>query len=398
MTLITDTVTLRDFCARLHDEPFVTVDTEFMREKTYWPQLCLVQVGGSNDAVAIDPLAHGIDLSPLYELFNNEDVVKVFHAARQDLEIFLQLNKRLPKPVFDTQVAAMVCGFGESVAYEQLVAKLVDARLDKGSQFTDWSVRPLSDRQISYALGDVTHLRIVYKKLHDQLERENRTAWIEEEMEVLRSPATYQPDPATVYKRIKGKKGTGPFLAVLRELAAWREQEAKRRDVPRNRVLRDETLVEIAHHTPGNADALSRSRGLGAKAAHGPMGSAILTAVKLGLDVPKSEWPTPLARPDLPRGIGPIAELIKVFLKKVSEETRVAGRLIASSTDIDLIAGLGEKAEVAALRGWRRDIFGDSALRLRAGEIALSIEGKNLVVRDLNSLETVQRTRLASKI
>ncbi len=383
MTIITDSDALADFCAPLHDEPYITVDTEFMREKTYWPILCLVQIGGPDDAVAIDPLADGIDLTPMYDLFDNEKVIKVFHAARQDLEIFLHLGGRLPVPVFDTQVAAMVCGFGESVGYEQLVAKLANARLDKGSRFTDWAMRPLSDRQVTYALADVTHLRVAYEKLRDRLERENRTAWIEEEMEVLRAPATYQPDPAEVYKRIKGRKGNGKFLAVLRELAAWREREAQRRDVPRNRVVRDETLTEIAHHTPANADALSRTRGLGAKAAQGPMGSAILAAVKTGLDVPKAEWPAPPMRPDLPRGIGPIADLIKVLLKKVSEDTNVAGRLIASSADVDLIAGLGDKADVAALRGWRREIFGDDALRLRSGELALSIDGNRLVVRDL---------------
>jgi len=385
--MITNSQALRDFCAPLHDEPFVTVDTEFMREKTYWPQLCLVQVGGPEEAVAIDPLADGMDLTPLFDLFDNQNVTKVFHAARQDLEIFLHIADRLPVPVFDTQVAAMVCGFGESVGYEQLVAKLANARLDKGSRFTDWAARPLSERQITYALADVTHLRVAYKKLRDRLERENRTAWIEEEMQILRAPATYRPDPAEVYQRIKGRKGHGKFLAVLRELAAWREEEAQRRDVPRNRVLRDETLVEIAHHTPEKPDALSRTRGLGDKAAHGPMGSAVLAAVKRGLAVPKAEWPVAPSRPDLPRGIGPIADLLKVLLKKVAEETNVAGRLIASSADVDLIAGLGEAADVAALRGWRREIFGADALKLQAGDLALSIDGNRLVVRDLPTLQ-----------
>lgn len=383
MTLITNSQALKEFCAPLHNEAFITVDTEFMREKTYWPQLCLVQIGGPDEAAAIDPLADSIDLTPMYDLFDDESIVKVFHAARQDLEIFLHLTDRLPVPVFDTQVAAMVCGFGESVGYEQLVAKLANARLDKGSRFTDWARRPLSERQISYALADVTHLRVAYEKLHQRLERENRTAWIEEEMTVLREPATYLPDPADVYKRIKGRGGKGKFLAVLRELAAWREIEARRRDVPRNRVLRDETLVEIAHHTPENADALGRTRGLGEKAAHGPMGAAILAAVTTGRDLPKSDWPTPPSRPDIPRGIGPIADLLKVLLKKVSEDTNVAGRLIASSADIDLLAGLGADAEIAALKGWRREIFGDDALRLRSGELALSIEGNRLAVRDV---------------
>ena len=221
MTLITNTDALRVFCAPLHSEPFITVDTEFMREKTYWPQLCLVQIGGPDAAVAVDPLAEGMDLTPLYELLDNRNVTKVFHAARQDLEIFLHLSDRLPAPLFDTQIAAMVCGFGESVGYEHLVSKLANARLDKGSRFTDWAMRPLSDRQIKYAMADVTHLRVAYQKLRDQLECENRTQWIEEEMEVLRDPATYRPDPMKIYQRIKGKKSNGRFLAVLRELAAW---------------------------------------------------------------------------------------------------------------------------------------------------------------------------------
>ena len=382
MNLITDTDALRQFFAPLHDEDYITVDTEFMREKTYWPQLCLVQVGGRDGAAAIDPLAEGIDLAPLYALFDDPGVVKVFHAARQDLEIFLHLTDRLPAPLFDTQVAAMVCGFGESVGYEQLVSKLAKAQLDKGSRFTDWSIRPLSERQINYALADVTHLRVAYEKLLARLERENRTAWIEEEMTVLAEPTTYRPDPEEVYKRIKGRRGNGRFLAVLRELAAWREREAQRRDLPRNRVLRDETLVEIAHHTPKNADSLSRTRGLGAKAAKGPMGAAILKAVDKAQGLPKSEWPEPPARPDLPRGIGPIADLIKVLLKKVAEDTHDAGRLIANSADVDLIAGLGEDADVAALKGWRREIFGGDALRLRAGELALSVDGTRLIVTE----------------
>ncbi len=383
MTLIADTDALRAFCAPLHSEPFITVDTEFMREKTYWPQLCLVQIGGLNAAVAIDPLADGIDLTPVYELFDDRNVTKVFHAARQDLEIFLHLGDRLPTPLFDTQVAAMVCGFGESVGYEQLVSKLANARLDKGSRYTDWAMRPLSERQISYALDDVTHLRIVYQKLRDQLERQNRTQWIEEEMEILRDPATYRPDPMQVYQRIKGKKGNGRFLSVLRELAAWREREAQRRNVPRNRVIRDETLVEIAHHTPEKRQTLARTRGLGEKTAHGPMGSAILNAVKQGLKIPKDQWPQLPARPDLPRGIGPTADLIKVLLKKVSEDANVAGRLIASSAEVDLIAGLGESADVSALSGWRREIFGEDALRLRAGKLALTIKGNKLTVQGI---------------
>ena len=382
MSLITDTDALTAFCKPLHDTDFITVDTEFMREKTYWPQLCLVQVAGPDVFAAIDPLAEGIDLTPLFDLLRDEHVIKVFHAARQDLEIFLQLMNALPTPVFDTQVAAMVCGFGESVGYDQLISKLTKVRLDKGSRFTDWSLRPLSERQINYALADVTHLRAAYEKLSTRLKKEQRRAWIEEEMMLLATPETFLSDPMKAYERLKSRGGKGCFLAVLRELAAWRELEARRRDVPRNRVLRDESLVEIAHHLPGNPDALAKSRGLSTKAANGPMGKHILKAVECGRNLPESQWPRPPAKPDLPRGIGPISDPLKVLLKKVAEDTHVAGRLIANSADIELIAGLGEKAEVRALKGWRREIFGLYALRLRAGDMSLAIDGNQLVIED----------------
>ncbi len=382
MSLITDTESLTAFCKPLHDTDFITIDTEFMREKTYWPQLCLVQVAGPDVFAAIDPLSEEIDLTPLFDLLRDEHVIKVFHAARQDLEIFLQLMNALPTPVFDTQVAAMVCGFGESVGYDQLISKLTKVRLDKGSRFTDWSLRPLSERQINYALADVTHLRAAYEKLSTRLKKEQRRAWIEEEMLLLATPETFLPDPMKAYERLKSRGGKGRFLAVLRELAAWRELEARRRDVPRNRVLRDESLIEIAHHLPGNPDALAKSRGLGTKAANGPMGKHILKAVERGRNLPEPQWPRPPAKPDLPNGIGPISDLLKVLLKKVAEDTHVAGRLIANSADIELIAGLGEKAEVRALKGWRREIFGLYALRLRAGDMSLAIDGNRMVIKD----------------
>ena len=382
MTLITDSTTLEKFCDDLSDEPFITVDTEFMREKTYWPQLCLVQIGGSKTAAVIDALAQNMDLSPLFKLFDKPKIIKVFHAARQDLEIFLHLNGRLPAPLFDTQVAAMVCGFGESVGYEQLVAKLADARLDKGSRFTDWSARPLSARQISYALADVTHLRVAYQKLSIRLEQENRTNWIEEELEILRTPQTYMPDPMKAYQRIKGKKGNGKFLVILRELAAWREREAQHRNVPRNRILRDEALIEIAHHVPLQPRALSRTRGLSENAANGSLGLAIIETVNQALEIPVENWPQLPPRLSLPSGTGPVTDLLKVFLKKVSDDFDVAGRLIASSADLEQIAGFGEDAKVSALQGWRREIFGSDALRLCNGKLALSIINKKLTVQE----------------
>ncbi len=380
MHLITDTDSLRTFCANLHDTDFITVDTEFMRESTFWPILCLVQVAGPDSYAAIDPMAPGIDLTPLFDLLADESVLKVFHAARQDLEIFLKLTDRIPMPLFDTQVAAMVCGFGESVSYQQLVSNLADQHIDKGSRFTDWSVRPLSDRQIEYALADVTHLRTIYTKLAARLESNGRTPWIEEEMAVLLDHGTYITDPMEAYRRVKGRGGSGRTLAVMRELAAWRELEARKRDMPRNRVLRDETLSEIANQTPRDPDALARSRGLGAKAANGPMGAGILEAVQRGLDTPKADWPEAPIKKDLPRGIGPTSDLLKVLVKKVSSETDVAGKLIATSPEAELIAAFGEKADVRALKGWRREIYGDLALRLRNGEIALGLNGDQLVV------------------
>ncbi len=385
MSLITDTPSLAAFCQRVAPAPFITVDTEFMREKTYWPKLCLVQVagGGMDDApdsaAAIDALAPGIDLKPLVALLDDPGVVKVFHAARQDLEIFYHLTGRLPKPVFDTQIAAMVCGFGDSVGYETLISALTKARVDKASRFTDWSARPLSERQIVYAIADVTHLRAAYEKLKRRLSTNGREAWLKEEMATLTTPATYAMDPADVYQRIK-TRGNRRFMAVLRELAAWREHEARRRDIPRNWVLRDEALVEIAHHAPKTAAALARTRGLGPKLAEGPAGADILAAVAAGLALPEQECPEAEEKNDLPRGIGPMAELLKVLLKMKSEESGVAQKLLASAADVDRIAAFGEDADVPAVHGWRREVFGEDALKLRRGEIALAVEGKHVKV------------------
>ena len=378
MPMITDTQALADFCAKLRSADYVTVDTEFMREKTYWPVLCLVQLAGPDDARAVDTLADGIDLQPLYGLMADESVLKVFHAARQDLEIFYHLARQLPSPVFDTQVAAMVCGFGDSVGYETLVAKLADATIDKGSRFTDWTLRPLSDRQIKYALADVTYLRPAYEKLAKKLHGNGREAWLEEEMAVLTHTGTYDGEPREAYRRIKVRTANGRTMAVLRELAAWREKEAQRRDIPRNRILRDEALVEIAHHTPKDTGQLTRTRGLGAKLAKGSYGGQILDAVKKGQAVPDKDCPEPRAKPQLPRGLGPVTDLLKVLLKMKSEDSGVAAKLLASAADIELIAAFGADADVKALKGWRREVFGDDALRLRSGELSLSIKGKTL--------------------
>ena len=378
MPMITDTRALAEFCGRLEACDYVTIDTEFMREKTYWPILCLVQLASPDEARAVDALAPGIDLGPLFDLMADESVLKVFHAARQDLEIFHHLSGRLPVPVFDTQVAAMVCGFGDSVGYEALVMKLAGAKIDKGSRFTDWTLRPLSGRQLDSALDDVIHLRPAYEKLARKLHGNGRESWLEEEMAVLTRPATYLGEPREAFRRIKTRSADGKVLAVLREVAAWREAEAQRRDVPRNRVLRDEALVEIAHHSPATAKELSRTRGLGAKLANGTYGERILDAVKKGLAQPREDRPEPKVQARLPRGLGPVVDLLKVLLKMKSEDSHVATKLLASAADIELIATFGEKADVKALKGWRREVFGDDALRLRAGEVSLAVAGKKL--------------------
>lgn len=380
MSLITDTAALAHFCRQISETPYIAIDTEFMRERTYWPRLCLVQVAaGEGLAAAIDPVA-GLDLAPLFEILADPNILKVFHAARQDLEIFFHLMGRLPAPVFDTQVAAMVCGFGDQAGYETLVAKLARVRLDKASRFTDWSLRPLSERQIDYALSDVVHLRPVYERLRQRLEANGRAAWLEEEMAVLTDPQTYDMEPMNAYRRIKVRGGNGRFLAVLRELAAWRERQAQSRDIPRNRVLRDEAMLEIAHHTPQSIADLNRTRGLGRSFAESAAGVEVLDAVKRGCSLPPEEWPEPDVKRELPRRVAPISELLKVLLKMKCDDHDVAQRLVASSADIEAIAAFGEEADVHALKGWRRQVFGEDALRIRNGHLALAVRRGRLTV------------------
>lgn len=380
MHLITDTDALREFCQTVADAPFVAVDTEFMRERTFWPKLCLIQIAGPEVAVAVDPLADGIDLAPLLAVLTAPAIVKVFHAARQDLEIFYHLMGQLPAPVFDTQVAAMVCGFGDQVGYETLAAKLAKAKLDKASRFTDWSVRPLSRRQIEYALSDVTHLREIYRKLKRKLETSRRSDWLGEEMATLTDPATYWTEPMDAYRRLKTRAVNGRFLAILRELAAWREREAQHRDAPRAWVLRDEALLEIAHHAPTTTEALALTRGLGRKFAEGQSGAQVLAAVRRGLELPEKDLPVAVPRREPPRGAGPVADLLKVLLKLKCEQEDVAQKLVASADDLEALAVSGEAAEVAALHGWRRALFGEAALRLRDGRIALAVRDGKLAV------------------
>lgn len=372
MTLITTTDELAAFCRSLAGADYIAVDTEFLREKTYWPQLCLVQVAGPKEAVAIDPLSEDLDMAPLYELMADSGILKVFHAARQDLEIFHHLTGQVPTPLFDTQVAAMVCGFGDSVGYETLISRLTGARIDKSSRFTDWSHRPLTDRQLSYALADVVHLRPAYEKLRRRLQRTGREQWLAEEMAVLNAPSTYLADPDAAWMRLKVRASKPRFLGVLRELAAWREREAQRRDLPRNRVLRDEALLEIAAHAPTTVDELARTRGMGRGFAEGRQGQDVLEAVQRALAIPEADLPAVEPREEAPGGLAPIVELLRVLLKMKCDENHVASKLVASAADLEAIAA-DDDADVPALTGWRREIFGADAIALKQGRMALAV-------------------------
>jgi ribonuclease D len=384
MTWIADSATLAEFCRRVSTSPYVTVDTEFMRERTYWAQLCVVQIASPDEAAAVDALAPGMDLSPLLELLTDQQVLKVFHAARQDLEIFFHLCNTVPGPLFDTQVAAMVCGFGDAVSYENLAGKLAGARIDKSSRFTDWAHRPLTDRQLQYALSDVTHLRLAYEQLRRRVEKTGRGEWVGEEMAVLTDPATYRLEPREAWRRIKFRTDKPRALAVLREVAAWREEEAQRRDLPRNRILKDETLCEIAAHAPSDVEHLARCRGLSRAIAENKQGQAILAAVKRGLELPAAQCPVPPPRRDLPAGRGPVVDLLRVLLKMRCEDHDVAQKLVASADDLELIAA-DDTADVPALSGWRYEIFGADALALKHGRLALTTVGRRVKVVPLTN-------------
>ncbi len=381
MKTITTTKDLAAFCAEAAKCSYVTVDTEFLRERTYYSKLCLVQLAyrdeGAEDAVLLDPLADDLSLEPLYDLFRDAGVVKVFHAARQDLEIFYVDVGVIPEPLFDTQVAAMVCGFGEQVGYETLVRKIAKADLDKSSRFTDWSRRPLTDAQKKYALADVTHLRDIYEYLSDRLGKSGRKKWVAEEMAVLKDPATYQADPDDAWKRVKTRTTSGKFLAIVRELARFRETYAQERNIPRNRVYKDDALVELASTKPQNEQDLGRSRLLLREARKGDIAQGILTSIKTGLAVKPEDMP----KPDNDRAklqVNPaLADLLRVLLKSKTENEGVAQKLIANSADLDALAA-GER-DVPALKGWRREVFGNDALLLCEGQVALAVKGQKVV-------------------
>ena len=374
--LVTDTDTLAAACDRLAREDFVTVDTEFMRERTYWPILCVVQLASDSEVLVVDAEAEGIDLAPLDRLLAAPGTTKVFHAARQDAEIFLHLFGRLPQPLFDTQIAAMVAGFGDQVGYDQLVASLTGGQIDKAHRFSDWSARPLSPAQVTYAAADVTYLRQVYRELRTRLEREGRLDWVAQEMAVLADPETFRPDPEGLWERLKPRTGNRRMLGVLRAAAAWREREAQRIDIPRQRLLRDESLLELAAVAPRDPDALARIRGIGRGFADGKSGAGILAAIAAALAMPEEQLPDSKERREL-RPSPALVALLKVLLAAKSEEHQVAGRLLASSDDLDRIA-VENAPDVPALSGWRRQVFGDDALALKAGQISLGVSGKRV--------------------
>ncbi|NSY38125.1 ribonuclease D [Leisingera sp. ANG59] len=385
MKTLNSTEELQAFCEAAAQHAYVTVDTEFLRERTYYSKLCLIQLAfsgdGEKDAVLVDPLADGISLEPLYDLFRNENVVKVFHAARQDLEIFWVDAQVFPKPLFDTQVAAMVCGFGEQAGYETLVRKIVKQGLDKTSRFTDWSRRPLSEAQKTYALADVTHLRKIYEFLAAELDKSGRAHWVTEELQVLTDPATYDIQPQDAWKRVKTRTNSGKFLAVVRELAAFRETYAQSNNVPRNRVFKDDALVELASTKPRNPGDLGGSRLLLREARKGAIAEGILEAVAKGVACPAEKHPKMDRSKEKLQVNSALADLLRVLLKAKTESEGVAAKLIAPSADLDAIAaGL---RDVPALSGWRREVFGADALRLCEGKIGLAAKGQEVKVVEL---------------
>ena len=368
------------FCARLQEADYVTVDTEFMRDATYWPKLCLVQLANGETARAVDALAPGLDLAPLWRLLDSP-VTKVMHAARQDIEIFFHMGGVIPEPLLDTQVGAMVCGFGDQAAYDTLVKHFAGRRLDKRARFADWARRPLPDRQIDYALADVTWLRAVYEGLATELRRNGRADWVEEEEAVLLDPETYRLDPDRAWKRLKTRSTDSAYLALVQAVAAWREREAQRLDLPRNRVLRDDALLDVAAQAPADAEALAHCRGVTRGMASGRLGPGLLAAVAEGKAVAPEDRPQPAPQRERPKGVGPAMELLRVLLKARVEHEGVAQKLVATSDELEDLAGGAEDGPL--LRGWRRELFGEDAQRLLRGELALTLKRGRVVVSEL---------------
>ncbi|NNU16352.1 ribonuclease D [Parvularcula sp. ZS-1/3] len=380
MKVITDTEELKGFCERAKSFDYVTVDTEFLREKTYYAQLCLIQAATTNEAVIIDPLAEGIDLASFFELMQHEATVKVFHAARQDLEIFVHLSGEIPKPLFDTQIAAMVFGFGDQVGYEPLVRDLTGHQVDKGSRFTDWSRRPLSDKQLTYALGDVTHLRDVYEALRKRLDETGRSPWVEEELQQLYDIELYRTEPTEAWKRLKMRNVRPKELGPLMKIAEWREREAQQRNVPRARIIKDDVIFEVGRARPGSVKELGALRSVPQGFERSAMAKGLLEAVAEGIAIPHEELPK-LATRSREQAPPDVVDLLRVLLKRQCEKHEVAPKLLASSSDLDALA-LSDQADIPALKGWRHEVFGEMALRLKNGELALSLDGRRVKLVD----------------
>ncbi|NUS69704.1 MAG: ribonuclease D [Ensifer adhaerens] len=376
--MIETTADLEAACQQLALSNYITIDTEFLRETTFWPELCLIQMASPDLAVIVDPMAKGIDLAPFFALMANPEVIKVFHAARQDIEIIFHLGNLIPHPIFDTQVAAMVCGFGDSVSYDQLVNRVTGTQIDKSSRFTDWSRRPLTEKQLDYALADVTHLRDIYKYLAAELEREGRSLWLTEEMAILEARDTYDLHPDDAWQRLKMRVKKPIELAVLKTVAAWREREARARNVPRGRILKDDAIYEIAQQQPKDAEALARLRTIPKGWERSTAGTAVVEAVNEALAIPKTDLPKLPRQSHAPEGAAAAGEMLKVLLKLIAEKQGVAAKIIANSEDLDKIAAEGEKADVAALKGWRRELFGETALKLINGDVALRFVDKKI--------------------
>ncbi|XSG81433.1 MAG: ribonuclease D [Methyloligella sp. ZOD6] len=373
MHLITTTEELASACSELASQPFIAVDTEFMREQTFWPKLCLIQIAAGERELLIDTLAPGIELAPFFDLMNDESVLKVFHSARQDVEIMHHLAGQVPRPIFDTQVAAMVCGFGESVGYGMLVKRILNRNLDKTSRFTDWSRRPLSEKQLTYAIGDVTHLRDLFPKLKAQLDNSGRETWLNEEMGVLTDPGTYELHPENAWKRLKMRTKTPKALAVLMEIAAWREREAQTQDVPRSRILKDDALHDIANQAPQNLDDLGALRSLHNGFVRSPRGRSVLEAVERGLERdPKTVPRVQRTEPMTPEAAA-VFDLLRVLLKATAGHHGVAPKLIATSEDLEQIARQDDP-DLPVMKGWRRKLFGEQALKLKRGELSLAVQ------------------------
>lgn len=378
MKVITKTAELTEACSRLARHPYVAVDTEFLREQTFWPQLCLVQMAGPEDEMVVDPLAAGIDLNPFFKLMADRNVVKVFHAGRQDIEIIYAKARLIPTPTFDTQVAAMVCGFGEAVSYGNLVKRVTGADVDKSSRFTDWSRRPLSPKQLAYALGDVTHLRRIYDHLDSELRSTGRAGWLSEEMATLTDPRTYTLEPEDAWQRLRMRVKNKKALGALIELAAWRERLAQTQDVPRARILRDEALYDIANSMPTDAAKLGELRTLSEGFSRSARAKEIVEAVKRGIERDPKSLPPLNSGNTLSAEAGALFEMLRVLLKAAAARHRVAPRLIAGSEDLETIA-TEDEPDVAAVRGWRRELFGEDAMRLKRGEVALGIRNGEIV-------------------